>query len=157
VVSVAGLGGTALDRTGPTLPRLLSALRDLGDPLALVDIVSYQPTHFRLGLKVAVAARHDPEIVLPALETALRAAFAFEARDFARPVALSGIAAVAHSVPGVAAVDIDVLRRESGPQSSLAPHALLEARGARLEDGAFLPAEILTLAPDPLDKLEVMA
>jgi predicted phage baseplate assembly protein len=157
VVSVAGLGGTAHDPTGPTLPKLLSALRDLGDPLALVDIVSYQPTHFRLGLKVAVAARHDPEIVLPALETALRAAFAFEARDFARPVALSGIAAVAHSVPGVAAVDIDVLRRESGPQSSLAPHALLEARGARLEDGAFLPAEILTLAPHPLDKLEVMA
>jgi predicted phage baseplate assembly protein len=157
VVSVAGRGGTALDPTGPVLPKLLAALRDLGDPLALVDIVSYQPTRFRLGLKVAIAARHDPEIVLPALDTALRTSFAFESRDFARPVALSGIAAAAHSVPGVAAVDVDILRRESGPQSSLAAHPLLEARGARLEAGTFLPAEILTLAPSPLDKLEVMA
>ncbi len=156
VVSVAGRGGTALDPTGPILPKLLSALRDLGDPLALVDIVSYQPTRFRLGLKVAVAAGHAAGIVLLALDAALRTAFAFEARDFARPVSLSGIAAVVHRVPGVAAVDIDLLRRESGPQSSLAAHPLLAARGARLADGAFLPAEILTLAPGPLDKLEVM-
>jgi predicted phage baseplate assembly protein len=156
VVSVAGLGGTALDPTGPVLPKLLAALRELGDPLASVDIVSYQPTHFRLGLKVAVARRHDPDIVLPALDSALRADFAFEVRDFARPVALSAVAAVAHGVPGVAAVDIDILRRESGPQSSLAPHPLLEARGARLASVGFEPAEILTLAPGPLDKLEVM-
>jgi hypothetical protein len=156
VVSVAGLGGTALDPAGPTLPKLLSALRTLGDPLALVDIVSYQPTHFRLGLKVAVAQRYDPDIVLPALDSALRADFAFEVRDFARPVSLSTVAAVAHGVPGVAAVDIDILRRESGPQSSLAPHPLLEARGARFASVGFEPAEILTLAPGPLDKLEVM-
>jgi hypothetical protein len=157
VVSVAGRGGTALDPTGPTLPGLLQALRDLGDPLASVDIVSYQPTHFRLGPKLVVTPGHAAETVLAALEAALRADFAFEARDFARPLALGEIAAAAHRVAGVTAVDIDILRRESGPQSSLAAHPLLAARPARLEGGLFRPAELLTLAPGPLDKLEVTA
>jgi predicted phage baseplate assembly protein len=157
VVSVAGRGGTVLDSAGPTLPKLLDALRALGDPLVTVDIVSYQPTHFRLGLRAAVAKGHDPDTVLAALDGALRTAFAFEARDFARPVALSAVAAVAHQVAGVAGVDIELLRRESGPQSSLAPHPLLQARGARLVGDTFQPAEILTLAPGALDTLAVMS
>ncbi len=157
VVSVAGDGGKPLAPDGPTLPALIAALRDLGDPLAGVDIVSYQPSHFRLGLKVAVTPGHVAADVLASLDAALRTTFAFEARHFAQPVALGEVAAAAHRVPGVTAVDIDILRRASGPQSSVQPHPLLRAAPARLDGASFLPAEILTLAPGPLDRLEIMS
>ena len=94
--------------------------------------------------------------MLSALDAALRAAFGFDARDFAQGVALSAVASACHGVAGVRAVDIDLLYRESGPQSSPAAHPLLQARPARTEAGSFVPAEILTLAPGPLDRLELM-
>ncbi|MEH6404986.1 MAG: hypothetical protein V7750_16535, partial [Sneathiella sp.] len=157
IVTVAGLDGTALTTSGPTLPALLSAYKKLGDPMVQVDTISYQPTYFRLGLKVSVDASYVDETVLGDVEEALRDAFDFENRNFAEKVALSAIAAIAHSVAGVQAVDIDKLYRESGPQSAAIAHPALQARTSRVQDdGTFLPAEILTLSPQPFDALVVM-
>ena len=158
VVTVAGDGGAAVPRTGPLYPALLDAFRRYGDPLASFDLVGYQPVAFRLGLKVAVDRAHDDTAVLAGVEAALRAAYAFDRRDFARNVALSEVAAVAHGVTGVVAVDIDLLYRESGPQSDLADHMLLQSQTGRTgSGGALLGAEILTLSPEPFDRLEVMS
>ena len=115
VVTVAGAGGTALPPDGPTLPALLDAYREFGDPFVEFDLISYAPTAFRLALKVAVDPAYEQPAVLAAVEAALRAGFAFETRGFAQAVALSKIAAVAHAVPGVLAVDIDRLYREARP------------------------------------------
>jgi len=157
VVTIAGPGGAAVPEDGPTYPALLQAYRDLGDPFVQFELLSYDPACFRLGLRIAVDPAFEDDTVLEAVETTLRTAFNFEARGFAQPVALSAIAAEAHKVSGVLAVDIDRLYRTKSPQTSAEPHARLQALPGRLSPtGKLLPAEILTLSPDPFDKLEAI-
>jgi len=158
VVTVAGDDGAAVYQSDPLFKALRDAYREYGDPLVEFDLLSFQPAKFHLGLKVAVELAHDPETVLAAVETALRAAYAFENRDFAQPVALADVAAKAHSVAGVVAVDIDRLYRETGPQSEVTDHMLLDSRTGRSNNqGTLFAAEILTLSDVPFDLLEVMS
>lgn len=158
IVTVAGTNGAMITEDGPTYPALLQAYRELGDPFVQFQLLSYVPAYFRLGIRVAVNPDYENEAVLSDVETALRAAFSFGARDFAQPVALSAVAAKAHEVAGVLAVDIDKLYRTSPPQAGATAHSLLAAQAGRLSsNGALLPAEILTLSPDPLDQLEAMS
>lgn len=157
VVTVAGDDGAPLPPDGPTHAALLGAFRDYGDPLVDVDLIAFVPTVFRLALKVAVEPAHETATVLAAVEARLRVDFAFAARDFAQEVALSAIAASAHRVEGVRAVDVDRLYRDTPPQTKKKAHDRLVALpGRRGPDGALLPAEILTLAPGPFDWLELM-
>jgi hypothetical protein len=157
VVTVAGDDGKAVPQTGPVFAALGDAYRKYGDPLVGFDLLSYQPARFRVGLKVAVDPAHDDDTVLAAVEAAIRAAYAFDRRDFAQPVALSDVAATAHGVPGVLAVDIDRLYRETGPQSDVTDHMILASQIGRTgEAGAQLAAEILTISDAPFDSLEVM-
>ncbi|MGC9419100.1 MAG: putative baseplate assembly protein [Rhodovulum sp.] len=158
VVTVAGDDGAAVPATGPVFQALRDAYRTYGDPLVGFDLLSYAIAKFRLGLKVAVDPAYEDDAVLDDVEAALRAAYAFDRRDFAQPIALSDVAAMAHGVPGVVAVDIDRLYRETGPQTEPTDHMLLQSRPGRTgEDGGLLAAEILTLSPAPFDTLEVMA
>lgn len=157
VVTVAGEDGEVLPPDGPTLGNLLDAFRNFGDPLVGFDIITYAPVVFHLALKVAVDPAHDTDTVLAAVEARLRADFAFAARDFAQEVALSTVAASAHAVDGVRAVDIDRLYRATKPQTKKKAHDRLVALQGRKDQGAgLLPAEILTLDPGPFDWLEVM-
>ena len=75
----------------------------------------------------------DPDFeqtkVFAAVESALRTQFGFDARDLGQPVQQSEVIAVAHSVLGVIAVDLDLLYRGTTPSRHDAP-----ARGA--DDGA---------------------
>lgn len=157
VVTVAGVQGAEVATGSTTHTSLLGAFRKLGDPLVSVDLLSYAPAHFRLGLRVTVDPAHDGGTVAAALEAHLRRAFAFEARDFGEMLSLAEIAAAAHQVPGVLAVDVDQLYRTAAPQTTRIAHARLVSQAGRTGPGAtLLPAEILTLHPDPLDKLEVI-
>ena len=157
VVTVAGPDGAEVAPGSTTHDHLLDAFRSFGDPLVDVDLLSYARASFRLGLRVAVDPAHDEDTVLAATDGAMRDAFSFAARDFAQPVALSEIAAVAHTVVGVRAVDVDLLARTTPPQIISKAHALLVSLPSRHgPGGALLPAEILTLAPGPLAALQVM-
>ncbi|NVO58259.1 hypothetical protein HW561_20955 [Rhodobacteraceae bacterium B1Z28] len=156
VVTVAGPDGIGVPPGSTTHDTLLEAFRALGDPLVSVDLLSYVPAYFRLGLRVAVDPAYETEVVLAETEAALRDAFAFEARDFAQLVARSEIAKAAHQVPGVVAIDTDRLYRVESPQDNPIAHPRLISQPGRLGSGdTLLPAEILTLSPDPLDKLEL--
>ncbi len=158
LVTVAGDDGVEIPQDGPVFSALLEAYRTYGDPLVTFDLIDYQPASFRLGLKVAVDKAYDNLAVLAEVEAALREAFSFARRDFAQAVALSDVAARAHEVAGVLAVDIDRLYRDSAPQDNPTDHRLLISQaGRRGSDGSLLPAEILTLSPEPFDLLEVMA
>ena len=158
VVTVAGRDGKTVDPAGTTYTTLLDAFRTLGDPLINVDLLSFAPAHFRLGLRVAVDPAYDPDTVLADVDSSLRTAFSFENRDFAQPVAGSEIVSMAHRVKGVAAIDTDRLYRETAPQTAKIAHARLIARAGRSGVGnTLLPAEILTLSPEPFDKLEQMS
>ncbi|MEX0348087.1 MAG: baseplate J/gp47 family protein [Paracoccaceae bacterium] len=158
VVTVAGDDGAEVPPGSNTHDNLLQAFRRLGDPLVGVDLLSYQPATFRLGLRVAVNTAYEPETVLAALEAHLRQAFSFAKRDLAALLTLSEVAAAAHEVAGVDAVDIDRLSRSTPPQIAAIAHARLISRpGRQGADGTLLPAEILTLHPGALAKLEVMS
>ncbi len=158
VVTVAGPNGVEIPEGSTTFDNLLAAFRTLGDPLVEVDLLSYVPAFFRLGLRVSTKEAYDPDVVLPATEAALRAAFSFQTRDFAQTLALSEIAAAAHTVKGLQAIDVDLLYRETAPQTAAIAYArLISQPGRQGPGGTLLPAEILTLSPQPLEKLDPMS
>ena len=157
VVTVAGEGGKTIPPGSAPHTNLLAAFRALGDPLVSVDLLSYAPASFRLGLRVKIDPAYDSDRVLAATEAHLRGAFAFDARDFAQSVSLSEVAQAAHQVAGVAAIDVDLLYRNAAPQTAAIAHDRLVSLGGRSgPSGGLLPAEILTLDPAPLAKLEIM-
>jgi predicted phage baseplate assembly protein len=153
VITVGGEGGAQPTAGGPTLTRLIAALKKSGDPLVRFEVRSYQPVFFRLGLKIKRDPAYLPDLVAAAIDAALRSAFSFEARDFGRPVALSEVVAVAQQVPGVVAVDVDRFYRGTTPKRE----ERLLAAGARVAaNGSALPAELLLLTNAPLDSLGEM-
>jgi hypothetical protein len=152
-ITVAGPDGAALSPGSQTYADLLDALAAAGDPHARIRVASYRPAFFRFGGRVRLDPDYLAELVLPAVEAALRAAFAFDARRFGQPVTLGEVIEVIHGVPGVVAVDVDALYRD--PAVPLAPRLLAElpyVDGA----GETQAAELLTLDPAPLDKLEAI-
>jgi hypothetical protein len=89
--------------------------------------------------------------VLAAADANLRAALAFEARDFGQPVAASRVTALLQAVPGVLAVDLDSLYRALEPPA-LQP--MLFAASPQSGQGGLAAADLLTLDPGGLS-LEV--
>jgi len=159
VVTIAAAGGAALDSTSPVWINLLAALAAAGDPLVKVQLVAAQLSSFHAGLKVKCDPAYDCEQVLAAVEAALRAAFAFDARELGQPVQQSELVAAAHGVAGVVAVDLDWLYGGSSPAAQAVASLqsrLLASRTRVGADGAVLPAELLTLDSGPLVTLEPM-
>ncbi|MCU7820356.1 putative baseplate assembly protein [Kitasatospora sp. DSM 101779] len=150
VVSVCGPEGDAAPAV--TVAHLTAALRRYGDPLARVEVLPARQARFRLGLKVRVDPDREAKTVLAAVETALRAAHAPLARGLAAPVHRSRVVAVAASVPGVVAVDLDLLYRDRpGLESRLvAAEASVDTRGRAVA------AEVLALSEAPFDRLQEM-
>ena len=157
LVTVAGPDGQAVPEDNPLHGDLVDALKAAGDPFVEFQVKSYRSALFRLGLKVKAHPDHLEARVLSAVETALRAAFAFAPRAFGQAVALSEVMAATHAVPGVVAVDVDLLRRLTPPVGTAPVQFRLPAAPPELAPGGtMLSAELLTLDPAPLARLEVM-
>jgi predicted phage baseplate assembly protein len=153
-VTVAGPGGAEVPAGGALHDNLVAALRAAGDPNVRLRVASYRPATFRLGLRVKRDPDRDAEVVVAAVEHALRAAFSFEAREFGQPVVLSEVIAVIQAVPGVVAAHLQSLHRTDG-----APGLETRLTAARPAPGAgasVLGAELLTLDPQPLPLPGVM-
>ena len=148
VVTVAFAGGDRLDD-------LATAIRTHGDPHVAVLVLAGMTQTFRLALKVAVDPAYETSSVLTNVEAALRVAYAFQARDFGQPVFHSGIDAVAHSVAGVLAIDVDKLYVSGAP--AVVNERLLAQRAAVGVNGTAIPAGVLVLDDAPLDELEQMS
>ena len=146
VVSIAFEGGDRLDDLGVSL-------RTHGDPRVEVLVLAGTTQTFRLALRVAVDPAYETDVVLAGVEAALRQAYAFEARGFTEPAYRSGVIAVAHSVAGVLAVDVD--RLYPGMSPGLAER-LLAQRPAVGAGGTAIAAGVLVLDPAPFDWLEAM-
>lgn len=136
------------------LDDLADSLREHGDPQVQLRVVGHAEQTFHAGLKVAVDEAYEPDAVLAAVESALRAANAFAARDFAQAVERSRIVATAHAVAGVVAVDVDLLYL-SGQAPGLADRLAAQRPGVDAQ-GRPVPAGLLLLDPAPLDELVVM-
>jgi hypothetical protein len=158
VITVAGQDGAPVNDGDPIRDSLAKALRDSGDPHVHVVLLSYQASTFRLGLKVKRDPAYRVADVLAAVEAALREHYSFDARSLAQPVLQSDVIAVAHSVPGVVAIDLDFLYGGTAPSSQVGTsrQTRLLASRSRVVNRVALPAELLTLAPGPLDRLEEM-
>jgi predicted phage baseplate assembly protein len=149
-VTVAGPDGAAIGTGSTTWQGLMDALRGYGDPLVPISVRSYRAARFRLAATVRVAADKVTADVLDAVRAALRAAFAFAARDFGQTVSVDEVARVAHGVPGVEAIDVDLLRRTDQPASPAVRPRLFAALPLA-GDGDVLAAEILVLDHASLD------
>jgi hypothetical protein len=158
VITVAGQDGAVLSPSNPVWNNLLTALRDNGDPHVRVKLLPFQSSTFRLGLKVKRDPAYAIEPLLASVESALRAHYAFDARALGQPVLESDVVAVAHSVPGVVAIDIDFLYGGTLPvsQTSKSRQTRLLASRMRASAGQALPAELLALHAGPFDRLQEM-
>lgn len=157
-ITVAGQGGDAVTAGGPIWQNLWGALKANGDPHVQIVLLSYQASHFRLGLKVKRDPAYAIEPLLVAVQAALRAHFAFDERALGQPVLQSEVVAVAHRVPGVVAIDLDFLYGGSSPflQVLKSKQTRLLAGAMRVHNGVAKPAELLTLHPAAFERLEEM-
>lgn len=154
-ISVAGENGAAILETSDTYRFLQDALHRYGDPLMPVRIVSYRDGRFKLRLTVKVASDADPALVLMAVDSRLRAAFGFDARRFGQGVSVDEVAAEAHAVAGVEAVQVVELHRSDAPLPVFVPRLFAALPEAGLA-GSPLAAELLVLDAAPIT-LELMS
>ncbi len=154
-ITVAGEDGQAIPETSDTYHDLLEALHLYGDPLMPVRIQSYREARFGLRLSVKVAADADATLVPGAVEARLRASFGFAARGFGQGVSVDEVAAEAHAVAGVEAIQVLELHRSDTPLPAFVPRLFAALPEASLT-GKPLAAELLTLDDLPLT-LELMS
>jgi uncharacterized membrane protein len=148
-LTVAGAAGESVEPGSPTHARLSAALRAYGDRLIGLVIASFRAATFRLRATVKVAPDAVLDDVLEAVRVALVGAFSFDARDFGQHVSVDEVAAVVHRVPGVVALDVNVLRRsDQDRHPALRPR--LFAAPAAVAGAAVTPAELLLLDPSAL-------
>ena len=152
-LSIAGVDGAVVPPSGATFTSLGAALRSHGDALVPLHLRNHLGVRFRVRLSVKVLASHETDPVLQALEAALRAHFSFARRQFGQTVSVDEVAAVAQAVAGVQAVHVTRLHRV-GQAPGLVPRLFAALPVASLT-GQPLPAELLTLADEPVE-LEVM-
>lgn len=158
VLTLAGIDGAAVPDDGQLADNLATALASFGDSTVQVNLQTYKPVTFQLGINILISpSLPTDQATLTALQQtvtcALRAAFSFQARDFGQWVSLSEVLEVAQNVPGVQAVQITQLyRSDSAP--GLNP--ILVAAAAPSGGQAAEPAELLTLDPAPLVTMGVM-
>lgn len=148
-VTVAGPNGATIIPTEKTYVNLLAAMRTFGDPRVHLRIGSYVPALFEVSADLSVDEIFDGDAVVQDVEAALRQSFAFEARAFGQPVALSEVIDVIQHVPGVVAAYLTALHRSDSTSPLLQP--ILAASAAN--PGASLPSagsELLTLDPGPV-------
>lgn len=142
LLTVAGPEGALIEEEGIAWPGLLSSLVGAGDPHVPLRLRTHRPVGFVLTASLAVAPDYLPEKVVTDVETALLAAFSFDARQLGQAVALSEVLAVMQAIPGVLGVDVDRLHRPDQP-----PGAYPRLRAAVPQPGAAdgPGAELLTL------------
>jgi predicted phage baseplate assembly protein len=150
-LTVAGVGGKPVEESGLTYANLLAAMRAAGQQDVPLRVRTYAPAFFRVAVDVRVDPSHRTELVLPAVESALRAAFSFDAREFGQPVAKSEVMAAMQAVPGVVAVDLNAFQRTDAAAGAAAVADRLPAAVPNAGTDVTLPAELLVLDPRPVE------
>ena len=166
-LTVADASGDPVASSDVLFLNLRDAIDAARDLAAVVELASFTPLTFRLKATVQYDSRHLETEVRTALESALRAAFAFAERDFGQPVTAAEIMEVMHSVAGVIAVDLDELAYVVAPPATatrktlglvktiqsrnVTADTLLPAHTARVVDEKIQPAELLLLDQNGID------
>jgi len=157
-ITIAGADGAVITPASPVWQNLLAALRASGDPHVAVHLLSYQASTFRVGVKAKCDPAYEADLVLAAVEDALRTRYAFAARELGQPVQQSDVIATAQNVAGVVAIELTRLYGGTEPVAQTLPsnQVRLLASRMRVNAGVALPAEMLTLDAARFDTLETM-
>jgi hypothetical protein len=155
-LTIAGAGGKAIDPGSITHNNLLNAIREAGDPAVPIWVKSYRPAFFRLAGKLNIDPAYLKDTVKAEVETALRARFSFDAREFGQPVVKSEVIAAIQGVEGVLAVDLDELHRVDASEAELKKSRLFDALvsqtpGSVSGSAVTQAAELLLLDPRPVE------
>jgi hypothetical protein len=148
-LSIAGTDGASVPPGSDTYAYLRQALSIYGDPLVPLRLVNYQDVRFRCRLSVKVLASHDPDLVLTAVDAALRLHFSFAEREFGQTVSVDEVCAVAQGVSGVVTVQVTRLYQQGQP-AAVVPRLTASLPVPRL-DGLPQAAQLLTLADAPIE------
>jgi hypothetical protein len=157
-LSVAGATGGAPG--GDTLPNLVASIAGASDPSQRFRAAAFVPRYFSCGARVVVDARYLADDVLAAVAEALRAGFAFEARELGQSVTAAEVLTLIHRVAGVVAADLfDLLPYTDGPAPQAAVADAVPAFGARWNAATrqATAAELLLLNPAALIVEEMSA
>jgi hypothetical protein len=106
-VTVASATGGSVDPSSSLYSNLKKAMLGAGDNAHAIVIDSFLPRSFKLDANVMVDPNHDSNVVLPAVDAAIRAAFSFASREFAQGVSEAEVMDVIQGIPGVVATDIN--------------------------------------------------
>ena len=136
LITVAGPDGAAIDEDSTIHGNLVAAIQQSSDAQVPVRVQSYRNALFSLSATIVIDPDYAVDLVLAAVEAALRSQFGFDARDFAQPVALSAVTAAIQAVRGVIGVNVDRVRaarrcRRRGARLGIAGGGLSDQRGRR--------------------------
>ncbi|MCW3846492.1 putative baseplate assembly protein [Sphingomonas sp. LB-2] len=141
-LTVASVSGAPLPPKDPLLETLRKAIDRARDITQSFRVDDHRPCKVRMDLKLKAAPDRRYDDVRDALALKLATAFGRAAQGLAHPITSSAIMALAHSVPGVVAIDLDKLEDDHG--NVLANGGLI-ALPARMSGTAVLPADLLLL------------
>ncbi len=154
LLSVAGAtGGAPGDEV---LANLRKAITDLSDPSQPFVLQASELRYFRCVARVQVDPQYTAADVLAAASALLQTAFGFDARDLAQSVTAAELLALLHQVPGVVAVDLDVLQPYGEGAVAAVAAQSVPAFGGRWNGAArrMQSAELLLVNPAALDLKE---
>lgn len=151
LLSVAGATGGVPGEE--VMDNLQKAIASLSDPSQAFVLGASVLRYFRCTARVAIDPRHEADTVLAACRAKLQAAFGFDARDLAQSVTAAELLALLHQVPGVVAVDLEVLQPYGEAAAAAGNGQFVPAFGARWDpvDMAMRPAELMLLNPAALE------
>lgn len=145
VLTLAAADGTAIGDSSETRKKLLLALRNHGDPLLPIHMVSFRPVQFTISGTLTIADDREPDIVVRAVERALDASFSFKTMQFGESISIDDVMAAIHTVDGVVAVDIDAFYRTTDAAQW---NARLDVAPATFDPAlGWQGAELLTITP----------
>jgi Baseplate J-like protein len=105
-LTVAGAGGAALPGGNPTLSKLVTSLKNYGNPLVPITPKSFLETLFGFSANLAFDPAYDPTAVQAQVTETLSQTFSFAQRTFGQGVSTDELAAVIQGVPGVVGVNV---------------------------------------------------
>lgn len=137
-VTVAGMDDGPIDEHADLLPVLRTALAEHGDERLPVRVDVRELVLLVLAAKVRLKPGHPWDLVEPRLRAALLRRLGFAGRELAQPAYLSEVHAVAHTVPGVDWIDVDLFTGSAvgrdTEQPPDRPRPVVPARPARYDE-----------------------
>ena len=154
LLSVAGATGGAPG--AEVLTHLRQAITELSDPSQPFVLKASVLRYFRCEARVMVDPHYEATSVLSDAKARIQQGFGFGARDLGQSVTAAELLALMHQVPGVVAVDLEILQPYGEEAVAAAAAQSVPAFGGRWNAATpgMLPAELLLINPVALDLVE---